>query len=211
MVQFGAYSKRQWMENNISNMLWPFWVFYDAFWPYKCTCRSQHLINNVFHEYFDDFMVCYIDNIFNFTNNMKDHEHHVHFILDKFKEIALYNKLEKCEFHQIELKLLGCIIFKDRICMDPYKVQTKYCGLGYLGFYLWFSMFVYIRQLLSTFYCTLFHDNGPSHLDSKRSTFCLGSWNFLLVFEGFFMAAQLLIHMDPSKPFVLETIFLTLY
>jgi hypothetical protein len=39
----------------------------------------QHLINNVFHEYLDDFVVYYIDDILIFSKNMEDHEHHVHF------------------------------------------------------------------------------------------------------------------------------------
>ncbi len=34
----------------------------------------QHLMH-VFHEYLDDFVVYYIDDIFIFSKNMKDHEH----------------------------------------------------------------------------------------------------------------------------------------
>jgi hypothetical protein len=41
----------------------------------------QHMINDVFHEYLDDFVVCYIDDIFIFLKNMVDHECHVHFVL----------------------------------------------------------------------------------------------------------------------------------
>jgi hypothetical protein len=37
----------------------------------------QHLMNNVFHEYLDDFMVYYIDDIFIFSKNMENREHHV--------------------------------------------------------------------------------------------------------------------------------------
>jgi hypothetical protein len=46
-------------------------------------------MNDIFLEYLDDFMVCYIDDIFIFSNNMEDHEHHVYFVLDKLKEIKL--------------------------------------------------------------------------------------------------------------------------
>ncbi len=62
----------------------------------------QHLMNDVFHEYLDDFMVCYIDDIFIFSKNMEDHEHHVHIILEKFREVGLYAKLYKHEFHQFK-------------------------------------------------------------------------------------------------------------
>ncbi len=44
----------------------------------------QHLINDVFHEYLDEFMICYIDDILIFPKNMEDHEPHVHMVLEKF-------------------------------------------------------------------------------------------------------------------------------
>jgi hypothetical protein len=84
----------------------------------------QHLMNNVFHEHFDDFMVYYIDDIFIFSKNMEDHEHHVHLILEKSQEVKFYAKLEECEFHQFEMEFLDYVIFKHDICMDPHKVQT---------------------------------------------------------------------------------------
>jgi len=37
----------------------------------------EHLMNNVFCEYLDDFEVYYIDDILIFSKNMKEHEHHV--------------------------------------------------------------------------------------------------------------------------------------
>jgi hypothetical protein len=59
----------------------------------------QHLMNNIFHEYLDDFMVYYIHDILIFSKNMGDHEHHVCLVLEKLQEVKLYAKLEKCEFH----------------------------------------------------------------------------------------------------------------
>ncbi len=84
----------------------------------------QHLMNNIFHEYLDDFVVCYIDDIFILSKNMEDHECHICLVLEKFREVGFHAKLEKCEFHQFEVKFLGYIIFGDGICMDPCKVQT---------------------------------------------------------------------------------------
>jgi hypothetical protein len=57
-----------------------------------------HLMNNVFCEYLDNFVVCYIDDIFIFSNNMEDRECHVRLVLKKLWEVGLYTKLEKCEF-----------------------------------------------------------------------------------------------------------------
>jgi hypothetical protein len=44
----------------------------------------QHMMNDVFHEYLDDFVVCYIDDIFIFLKIMVNHECHVHIVLEKF-------------------------------------------------------------------------------------------------------------------------------
>jgi hypothetical protein len=81
----------------------------------------QHLMNNVFCEYLNDFIVYYIDD-FIFSKNMKDYERHVHLVLEKLQKVGIYAKLEKCEFHQFEMEFLSYVIFKDGICMDPFKV-----------------------------------------------------------------------------------------
>jgi hypothetical protein len=44
----------------------------------------QHLMNDFFHEYFFDFMICYIDDIFIFSKNMEGYECHVRLVLEKF-------------------------------------------------------------------------------------------------------------------------------
>jgi hypothetical protein len=79
-------------------------------------------MNDIFPEYLDNFVVCYIDGIFIFSNNMEDHERHVHLVLEKFWEVGLYAKLEKWEFHQFEVEFLGYVIFKHDFCMDLHKV-----------------------------------------------------------------------------------------
>jgi hypothetical protein len=49
-------------------------------------------------------------------------QNHARFVLEKFWEIGLYAKLEKCEFHQFEVEFLGYIIFGDDIHMFLCKV-----------------------------------------------------------------------------------------
>jgi hypothetical protein len=83
---------------------------------------SQHLMNDVFCEYLDDSMVCYIDDIFIFLKNMEDHECHVHLVLEKFREVGLYAKLKKREFHQSEVEFLSYIISRDGIHMNLRKI-----------------------------------------------------------------------------------------
>jgi hypothetical protein len=56
-------------------------------------------MNDIFHEYLDYFVVCYIDDSIIFFNNMKEHEWYVQLVLDKFREVELYVKMKKCEFY----------------------------------------------------------------------------------------------------------------
>jgi len=72
----------------------------------------QHMMNDVFCEYLDDFVVCYINDILIFSKSMADHECHVCFVLEKLWEVDLYAKLEMCEFHQFEVELFGYIILE---------------------------------------------------------------------------------------------------
>jgi hypothetical protein len=41
----------------------------------------QHLMNDIFREFLDDFVVCYHDDILIFSKNEKDHEKHVRMVL----------------------------------------------------------------------------------------------------------------------------------
>jgi hypothetical protein len=89
----------EWKMEHVHNSVQPFWICCDALWPYQCSCCFQHMMNHVFCEYLDDFMVCYIDDILIFSKNMVDHERHVCLVLEKLREVGFYAKLEKCEFH----------------------------------------------------------------------------------------------------------------
>ena len=56
----------------------------------------QHLMNDIFCEFLDDFVVCYLDNILIFSKNEKDHENYVWLVLEKLHTVGFYAKLENC-------------------------------------------------------------------------------------------------------------------
>jgi hypothetical protein len=94
----------------------------------------QHLINNVFPKYLDNFVLYYIDDILIFSKNMKDLECHVHLILEMLQEVGLYAKLEKCEFQQFEEEFLGDVISRDGICVVLIRFRPLLIGLLQLLF-----------------------------------------------------------------------------
>ena len=85
-----------------------FWTRYGHFeckvMPFCLTNAStffQHMMNNIFLEYLDHFVVIYLEDILVFSTNMEDHTEHVRQVLSKLWEHGLYAKTEKSQFDRI--------------------------------------------------------------------------------------------------------------
>ena len=84
----------------------------------------MYLMNKVFMEYLDKFVVVFIDDILVFSINEEEHEKHLRMVLQKLRENQLYAKLSKCEFWLLEVSFLGHIISKGGISVDPSKIKA---------------------------------------------------------------------------------------
>ena len=58
----------------------------------------MNLMNKVFMEFLDKFVVVFIDYILVFSKNEEEHEEHLRLVLEKLREHQLYAKFSKCEF-----------------------------------------------------------------------------------------------------------------
>jgi hypothetical protein len=107
----------------------------------------MNLMNKVFMEYLNRFVVIFIDDIMIYSKNDSDHEEHLRLVLQKLRDNQLYAKFSKCEFWLDEVPFLGHIISKGGISVDPVKV-TEIVGwkipksvtevwsfLGLVGYY----------------------------------------------------------------------------
>jgi hypothetical protein len=56
------------------------------------------LMNDIFREWLDDFIVVYIDDILIYSGSLEEHEEHLRKVFQRLGENKLYAKLEKCEF-----------------------------------------------------------------------------------------------------------------
>jgi hypothetical protein len=83
----------------------------------------MYLMNKVFMEYFDKFVMVFIDDILVYSRSEEEHEEHLRLALRKLRENGLYAKLSKCEFWMKQVAFLGHVISKGGISMDPSKVQ----------------------------------------------------------------------------------------
>jgi hypothetical protein len=83
----------------------------------------MYLMNKVFIEYLDKFVMVFIDDILVYSRSEEEHEEHLHRDLQKLRENRLYAKLSKCEFWMKQVAFLGHVISKGGISVDPSKVQ----------------------------------------------------------------------------------------
>jgi hypothetical protein len=58
----------------------------------------MYLMNKVFMEYLDKFVVVFIDDILVFSKTEEVHEKHLRLVLEKLRSNKLYAKFSKCEF-----------------------------------------------------------------------------------------------------------------
>jgi hypothetical protein len=83
----------------------------------------MYLMNKVFMEYLDKFVVVFINDILIYSRSEEEHGEHLHLVLQKIREHRLYAKLSKCEFWLKQVAFLGHVISKGGISVDPSKVQ----------------------------------------------------------------------------------------
>jgi hypothetical protein len=83
----------------------------------------MYLMNKVFMEYLDKFVMVFIDDILVYSRSEEQHEEHLCLALHKLREHRLYTKLSKFEFWMKQVAFLGHVISKGGISVDPSKVQ----------------------------------------------------------------------------------------
>jgi hypothetical protein len=83
----------------------------------------MNLINKVFMEYLDKFVVVFIDDILVYSKNDSDHEEHLQMVLQKLLDNRLYAKFNKCDFWIDKVPFLGHIISNGGISVDPAKLR----------------------------------------------------------------------------------------
>ncbi|GJW21659.1 putative reverse transcriptase domain-containing protein [Tanacetum coccineum] len=82
------------------------------------------LMNRIFHEYLDKFVIVFIDDILVYSKSEEEHEQHLQIVLEILRPKKLYAKFLKCEFWLQQVAFLGHIVSANGIIMDPSKVEA---------------------------------------------------------------------------------------
>jgi hypothetical protein len=117
----------------IQNLDIPKMAFITRYGLYEYTIMSfgltnapayfMYLMNKVFMEYLDKFVVVFIDDILVFSKNEEEHAEHLRLVLQKLREHKLYAKRSKCEFWLKEVSFLVHVVSNGGISVDPSKVR----------------------------------------------------------------------------------------
>nr|ABA91203.1 retrotransposon protein, putative, Ty3-gypsy subclass [Oryza sativa Japonica Group] len=65
----------------------------------------MNLMNKIFVEYLDQFVVVFIDDILIYSKNEEEHAEHLRLIMGKLRDHQLFAKFSKCEFCKVEAVL----------------------------------------------------------------------------------------------------------
>jgi hypothetical protein len=82
------------------------------------------LMNRVFCNYLDYFVIVFIDDILVYSKSLREHEDDLRMVLQILREKKLYAKFKKCEFWLNQVIFLGHVVSKDGIYVDPSKVDA---------------------------------------------------------------------------------------
>ena len=84
----------------------------------------QTAMNSLFHEWLDDFVIVYLDDILIYSPDQSSHRQHLDLVLQRLLQQQWYCKLKKCNFAETTVEYLGHIISRGTISIDPDKMKA---------------------------------------------------------------------------------------
>jgi hypothetical protein len=83
----------------------------------------MYLMNKVFMEHLDTFVVVFIDDILVYSKTEEEHEEHLRLVLEKLRANELYAKFSKWKFWLTQVAFLGHVISAGGVSIDLGKVK----------------------------------------------------------------------------------------
>ncbi|WVZ52391.1 hypothetical protein U9M48_003455 [Paspalum notatum var. saurae] len=84
----------------------------------------MYMMNSVFMNELDKFVVVFIDDILIYSKSEEDYKEHLRIVRTRLREHKLYDKFSKCAFWLKEVSFLGHILSKKGVAVDPSKVKV---------------------------------------------------------------------------------------
>ncbi|XP_013614061.1 PREDICTED: RNA-directed DNA polymerase homolog [Brassica oleracea var. oleracea] len=84
----------------------------------------MRLMNEVFHDYLDKFVIIFIDEILVYSRSKEEHSEHLRLVMERLRNQKLFAKFSKCSFWKREIRFLGHIVSEEGVAADPEKIQA---------------------------------------------------------------------------------------
>ncbi|MBW0586170.1 hypothetical protein O181_125885 [Austropuccinia psidii MF-1] len=83
----------------------------------------QNLVNDIFQDLLDVYVVAYLDDIMVFSKYEEEHFTHVSTVLSRLRANKLFAKASKCLFYVSSVEYLGYIVSSEGLKMDQAEIQ----------------------------------------------------------------------------------------
>jgi RNase H-like domain found in reverse transcriptase/Reverse transcriptase (RNA-dependent DNA polymerase) len=165
------------------------------------------LMNDIFREYLDQFVVVYLDDILIYSRTREEHLQHVRIVLTTLCKHKLYAKAKKCELVQTKVEYTGHFISGKGISVDPRKVETiknwsaptNVSGVrSFLGLASYYRKFVEKFSAIATPLTALLHKDQKFEWSEEAQQ----AFNIL---KERLTTTPVLLLPDSTKPFMVTT------
>ncbi|MBW0565213.1 hypothetical protein O181_104928 [Austropuccinia psidii MF-1] len=167
----------------------------------------QYLVNDIFTDFLDVFVVVYLDDIMVFSSSEKEHVKRVASVLQILRDNNLFSKSSKCVFHASSVENLAYVVSSDGPRMDSSKVRKILNCLqpknikavqSFLGFANFYHCFIKNYSKKITSLTSLLKKDSPFIFNEEALS------QFQALKEAF-TSAPILSHFNPSLPTIVET------
>ncbi|MBW0527460.1 hypothetical protein O181_067175 [Austropuccinia psidii MF-1] len=167
----------------------------------------QNLVNDIFQDLLDVYVVVYLDDIMVFPKSEEENVNHVSNVISRIRANNLFSKASKCLFHVYSVEYLGYVVYSEGLKMDQEKIQQilnwppprNLKGLqSFLGIANFYCCFIknYSKKIssltsfLKNYSCFPLNEETLSQFHQLKEAFT---------------TTPILSHFNPSLPRIVET------
>ena len=95
--------------------------------PFRVTnapATFQCLMNQIFREELDAFVLVYLDGILIYSRTLQEHTRHIKRALERLRDAKIYARLHKREFFRNKVEYLGFDVSPQGVQPSPNKVKS---------------------------------------------------------------------------------------
>ncbi|MBW0481202.1 hypothetical protein O181_020917 [Austropuccinia psidii MF-1] len=167
----------------------------------------QNIVNDIFADFLNIFVVVYLDYIMVFSSSKEEHVKHMASVLQIQRDNNLFSKASKCVFHASIVEYLGYVVSSDGLKMDssrfqnilnwpqPENIKALKSFLGFANFYP-FCIKNYSKEITSL--NSLLKKYSPFIFNEEALS------QFQIIKEAF-NTYPILSHLNLSLPAIVET------